>query len=96
MDGRRSPSSRRAWVEIASALSSKQQKYVALLAEGVGRNINCGNSRCGAIGRVALLAEGVGRNITNNYGDIAAYLTVALLAEGVGRNNLDSAPLGVR
>ena len=61
---RGSPSSRRAWVEMRyTSPRQSRQYFVALLAEGVGRNgkpvhINSGY-------RVALLAEGVGRNISN-------------------------------
>ena len=56
---------------------------VALLAEGVGRNLFSASSR--STGRVALLAEGVGRNYAQAVptDDMDA---VALLAEGVGRN----------
>ena len=34
----RSPSSRRAWIEIATVIWQHQAKHVALLAEGVDRN----------------------------------------------------------
>ena len=56
-----SPSSRRAWVEISleNRLAAKAAQ-VALLAEGVGRNIGGGADKL--VFRVALLAEGVGRN----------------------------------
>ena len=37
--GERSPSSRRAWIEIMRAVSASSWKMVALLAEGVDRNI---------------------------------------------------------
>ena len=77
-----SPSSRRAWIEILLYSLTSVAKRVALLAEGVDRNIvpleqviYC---------RVALLAEGVDRNILSL---IRFYLSfVALLAEGVDRN----------
>ena len=56
-----SPSSRRAWIEILLYSLTSVAKRVALLAEGVDRNIvpleqviYC---------RVALLAEGVDRNL---------------------------------
>ena len=59
-DGTVSPSSRRAWIEILLYSLTSVAKRVALLAEGVDRNIvpleqviYC---------RVALLAEGVDRN----------------------------------
>ena len=58
-----SPSSRRAWVEMACWKNDRLEPKVALLAEGVGRN----PKRHGAIHfsrKVALLAEGVGRNET--------------------------------
>ena len=56
-----SPSSRRAWIEIAEPSEQWTARAVALLAEGVDRN------RCRAAGAdpgatVALLAEGVDRN----------------------------------
>ena len=57
-----SPSSRRAWIEILLYSLTSVAKRVALLAEGVDRNIvpleqviYC---------RVALLAEGVDRNLS--------------------------------
>ena len=65
--------------------------FVALLAEGVGRNGGVGVAVTGKP-RVALLAEGVGRNIqtiTDNLPNI-----VALLAEGVGRNAIIRAGYG--
>ena len=58
---------------------------VALLAEGVGRNI--GHLGYHRFGVVALLAEGVGRNITI-LSLTAISASVALLAEGVGRNHM--------
>ena len=57
--------------------------WVALLAEGVGRNSVNGIIIDAA--QVALLAEGVGRNTKEAY--LIHYDNkVALLAEGVGRN----------
>ena len=58
---------------------------VALLAEGVGRNIQRGYNHAQHLG-VALLAEGVGRNWTWRAAS-ARSCQVALLAEGVGRNS---------
>ena len=58
---RLSPSSRRAWIEIAECLEDEVDELVALLAEGVDRNIGRGG-RPAAL-RVALLAEGVDRNL---------------------------------
>ena len=57
----KSPSSRRAWIEISSPTPPIPAPPVALLAEGVDRNSNSygGNSERVA---VALLAEGVDRN----------------------------------
>ena len=57
---------------------------VALLAEGVDRNIDWDGDRIYRIS-VALLAEGVDRNLA---GDVAltVQVVVALLAEGVDRN----------
>ena len=60
--GYKSPSSRRAWIEISAARRSYVPGDVALLAEGVDRNqlgVVC--SSLGPI--VALLAEGVDRNL---------------------------------
>ena len=60
---------------------------VALLAEGVGRNLFApGLTALGLT--VALLAEGVGRNHVEH--DTIGSGGVALLAEGVGRNTSDS------
>ena len=76
-----SPSSRRAWIEIVKMDGHTAGTSVALLAEGVDRNVTAFSlrSRCG----VALLAEGVDRNFADP-AIRAAYL-VALLAVGVGR-----------
>ena len=65
--------------------SLRSQRYVrvALLAEGVDRNIRCGFFCCA--GYVALLAEGVDRNTPQLMTDGAT--VVALLAEGVDRND---------
>ena len=57
----RSPSSRRAWIEIESGRCRQQRKHVALLAEGVDRNYNDGRYFLLRY-NVALLAEGVDRN----------------------------------
>ena len=60
-----SPSSRRAWIEIADAETLSVKPLVALLAEGVDRNRNgCGRSV--HLKLVALLAEGVDRNIASS------------------------------
>ena len=56
----RSPSSRRAWIEISAADAAAVPVAVALLAEGVDRNF--GFSKDSHIIHVALLAEGVDRN----------------------------------
>ena len=65
-------------------LEELRAKYpVALLAEGVGRNLAGVLGRCENV--VALLAEGVGRNISG-LGRLNEQGEVALLAEGVGRN----------
>ena len=60
----KSPSSRRAWVEISLKRSRVFRQTVALLAEGVGRNADLPG--LAGFGQVALLAEGVGRNWTND------------------------------
>ena len=56
-----SPSSRRAWVEIVWARGHLDDAEVALLAEGVGRNVSVSVAAL-KLRMVALLAEGVGRN----------------------------------
>ena len=56
-----SPSSRRAWIEIGSAMHHTVWEMVALLAEGVDRN--CKEREERHIWPVALLAEGVDRNV---------------------------------
>ena len=61
-------------------------RIVALLAEGVDRNILTMRSAIFAL--VALLAEGVDRNIADFY--FMCKTTVALLAEGVDRNDVRS------
>ena len=68
-------------------------KKVALLAEGVGRNME---ALADAIkyGYVALLAEGVGRNCKRPGRQRLGL--VALLAEGVGRNGGGRRCAGVR
>ena len=78
----RSPSSRRAWVEITRTTATSWHPAVALLAEGVGRNPFQASVLLGA--KVALLAEGVGRNRSMRV--VVRGKCVALLAEGVGRN----------
>ena len=55
-----SPSSRRAWIEISSRHSAEGRAAVALLAEGVDRNV-CTDITSNPF-QVALLAEGVDRN----------------------------------
>ena len=57
---RGSPSSRRAWIEIASCASWGPERSVALLAEGVDRNDSGDATEYEIL--VALLAEGVDRN----------------------------------
>ena len=78
----RSPSSRRAWIEIPTRRRPPRWPAVALLAEGVDRNY-LRKSRSD-LEAVALLAEGVDRNVVMMVGFISSY--VALLAEGVDRN----------
>ena len=79
----RSPSSRRAWIEIEEWSLDFEADVVALLAEGVDRNRVTPNVTPSVT--VALLAEGVDRN---NFGvdTTTQILMVALLAEGVDRN----------
>ena len=57
---RRSPSSRRAWIEMSRAAWTICSRHVALLAEGVDRNTKELYMSKAEI--VALLAEGVDRN----------------------------------
>ena len=80
-----SPSSRRAWIEIMPWPGRPYRKSVALLAEGVDRNISAAMTIDREIS-VALLAEGVDRNRTDL--TFALIRVVALLAEGVDRNLL--------
>ena len=56
-----SPSSRRAWIEILKRLAERLDNQVALLAEGVDRNLLIPEGV--ALAQVALLAEGVDRNM---------------------------------
>ena len=81
-----SPSSRRAWIEIMEPGFVTDYGGVALLAEGVDRNLM--KELREGYKAVALLAEGVDRNrvccaCCSRNG------RVALLAEGVDRNNED-------
>ena len=46
-----SPSSRRAWIEIASRMKSLKDACVALLAEGVERNTEALKDKLDGIGR---------------------------------------------
>ena len=80
---RGSPSSRRAWIEISSNVSANRVICVALLAEGVDRNIRPPPIHQVAQ-KVALLAEGVDRNA--EFERLPDGALVALLAEGVDRN----------
>ena len=60
-----SPSSRRAWIEISRCSAIQSASTVALLAEGVDRNIavfQTGRGEGSRVCGVALLAEGVDRN----------------------------------
>ena len=59
-DRKLSPSSRRAWIEIQAIPLTEPARRVALLAEGVDRNISW--NRSDTWNSVALLAEGVDRN----------------------------------
>ena len=56
-----SPSSRRAWIEIQTVEQAHREGVVALLAEGVDRNI-ISAVRVFNTFNIALLAEGVDRN----------------------------------
>ena len=78
-----SPSSRRAWIEITMQKCGLERRPVALLAEGVDRNIVFNISTLPTT-TVALLAEGVDRNFSDGQRD--PEYCVALLAEGVDRN----------
>ena len=61
LSSKKSPSSRRAWIEILWNMNNKTTSKVALLAEGVDRNCESRNTSSGTQ-HVALLAEGVDRN----------------------------------
>ena len=82
-----SPSSRRAWIEIAERTTPLHTPTVALLAEGVDRNAYRDQVRAHQLA-VALLAEGVDRNICAASSTLTS--SVALLAEGVDRNRFPS------
>ena len=80
-----SPSSRRAWIEIAIWICPMPHMFaVALLTEGVDRNCIY-TGYLGGEAQVALLTEGVDRNSPG----LQTYCTfrVALLTEGVDRNS---------
>ena len=81
---KRSPSSRRAWIEIPNATIKSPSVIVALLAEGVDRNTER-DDKVAERNFVALLAEGVDRNRFSDGLRDPEYC-VALLAEGVDRN----------
>ena len=79
----RSPSSRRAWIEISGTPFCKE----TVPASPSSRRAWIEILRAGRVGRrclVALLAEGVDRNLLSEYEVFATH--VALLAEGVDRN----------
>ena len=61
----KSPSSRRAWIEIVKSVLNTVSLIVALLAEGVDRNSS--HKAVDVDGYVALLAEGVDRNIARSF-----------------------------
>ena len=63
----KSPSSRRAWIEISASILHGTHAAVALLAEGVDRNLLCFTDRLPQL-HVALLAEGVDRNWLTAFG----------------------------
>ena len=78
----KSPSSRRAWIEISASILHGTHAAVALLAEGVDRNLFHHPASFAIL--VALLAEGVDRNMQQLFA--MQMQQVALLAEGVDRN----------
>ena len=78
-----SPSSRRAWIEICRCRIAFWLRTVALLAEGVDRNLR--KALVFLPCQVALLAEGVDRN-RKKAKATEIEVEVALLAEGVDRN----------
>ena len=87
-----SPSSRRAWIEISSLSTATSVTSVALLAEGVDRNVSWYAPRRGA---------GASPSSRRAWIEIACHgchqdaAHVALLAEGVDRNRLCHAPYRV-
>ena len=80
-----SPSSRRAWVEIGRGRSPSASQPVALLAEGVGRNIQATDIIIHQIPSPSSRRAWV--EIATEAELLAGQL-VALLAEGVGRNRV--------
>ena len=79
-----SPSTRRAWIEIAPDHNNREHRNVALHPEGVDRNRPALFFLCSSA-TVALHPEGVDRNIYElNYKKGAS---VALHPEGVDRNS---------
>ena len=78
-----SPSSQRAWIEIAKPQRQDQPKPVALLAEGVDRNLRCFRPCY----RLAVSPSSQRAWIEILFGlRCFCYFSVALLAEGVDRN----------
>ena len=79
----RSPSSRRAWIEIGSGGQGPRSEAVALLAEGVDRNL-FGHP----VGDGMLLSPSSRRAWIEITAFVVSIIlkTVALLAEGVDRN----------
>ena len=78
-----SPSSRRAWIEIYGALNSEEFQKVALLAEGVDRNLRRRTSSARP------LQSPSSRRAWIEISDLKPCVfdgLVALLAEGVDRN----------
>ena len=82
----RSPSSRRAWIEIGSGGQGPRSEAVALLAEGVDRNL-FGHP----VGDGMLLSPSSRRAWIEITAFVVSIIlkTVALLAEGVDRNIAD-------
>ena len=78
-----SPSSRRAWIEITPAVAKKARRGVALLAEGVDRNLMSFHTVCRA--RWSPSSRRAWIEIKNCLLPVVVKI-VALLAEGVDRN----------
>ena len=81
-----SPSSRRAWIEIARSSAGVKFPLVALLAEGVDRNSTNSESTICRVQSPSSRRAWIEITLEASYLIIER---VALLAEGVDRNSID-------